>query len=61
MDADTIKILGRILVAVERIAEKLAPEEASRERLPATLTSAVYSREERERKELRQRLKGETP
>ena len=52
IDGDLIKLLERGVVALE----KLAGIEPPRERRPATLTTATYSREERERKELREKF-----
>ena len=55
IDGELIAVLERIAVALERLA---GPAEEVREApRPATLTTAIYSREERERKELRERLK----
>ena len=54
------ELLSRIAVALERLAEHFAPLEAPREKLPPILSSATYTREERNRKELRERLAGST-
>lgn len=61
LDGDTLAILQRIAAAVERIADHFAPVEGSRTRRPAVLTTATYSREERDRQELRAALRGEKP
>lgn len=61
MDERYLTTLESIASSLARIAEHLAPLEVPRERLPAILSKATYSREERERQELRQRLKGSTP
>ena len=64
LDADTANNLERIGVALEgiaaslrRLADKFAPVEIPREKRPAILSTATYSREERERQELRETLK----
>jgi len=57
MDAGDSAILERIAVAVERLAEHIAPLQVTREKRPATLTSATYTREERERQQLAETLK----
>ena len=66
MNADLLGLLSRFVTAVERIADSavrmadhFAPQ--AKEKRPATLTTAIYSREERERKELRDHLTGKTP
>jgi hypothetical protein len=61
LDAETADLLRRGVVALERIADHLAPIETQRERKPATLSTAKYTREEREREEVRATLRGEKP
>jgi hypothetical protein len=53
LDAETAKLIERGVVALERIAEHLAPINETRERQPATLGNAKYSREEKDREEFR--------
>jgi hypothetical protein len=60
IDAETLEILERIAVAIERVADHLAPKAAKAVRQPATLSTATYSREERERQELRDTLHKKT-
>jgi hypothetical protein len=51
---ELITLLKRIADACER----LSPENEPRERKPAHLGTATYTREEREQKELREKLRG---
>lgn len=55
-ERELISLLGRIAEAVER----LAPPKNARIRHTAILGTAIYDREERERKELREKLKGKS-
>lgn len=48
MNGDYGPFLERIAVALERIADKYAPKAEAKTPRPATLTDAVYKREERE-------------
>lgn len=48
IDADLLTILERIAVALECIARQLTPDTKPKTPRPATLTKAVYTREERE-------------
>jgi len=48
VDAETNAILERIARSLERIADHFAPEKGKKEIRPATLSSATYTREERE-------------
>lgn len=59
MDATERKFAERIAVALERIADHLAPVVQDRERKPATLSTAKYTREERDKEEVRATLRGE--
>jgi len=61
MDAEALAILERICVALERLADVCAPEEIKRERRPAVLSTAKYTREERDREELRKTLRSKKP
>lgn len=61
LDAETSALLHRAVVALERLADHFAPIEAQRERKPATLSKATYTREERDRQEVRATLRGEKP
>lgn len=61
MDAEDRALLERILAAAERLADHFAPIETKRERKPATLSTAAYTREERDRQEVRATLRGEKP
>jgi hypothetical protein len=61
MDADTRELLQRLVVACERIADHLAPVVENRERHPATLTTAIYDRDERERSRLGETLRRKEP
>jgi hypothetical protein len=61
LDAETLDLLRRGVVALERIADHLAPIEAPRERKPAILGKAAYSREEREREARRKAARPEEP
>jgi len=61
MDAEDRAILERIARALERLADQFAPIEGARERKPAVLGKATYSREERDRQEVRATLRGEKP
>lgn len=61
LDAETTSLLERLVVALERIANHFAPLEGKRQIKPATLTTAAYTREERDRLEVRAALRGEKP
>jgi hypothetical protein len=61
IDADTLTALQSIADSLKRLADKFAPIEAQRERLPATLTKAIYNREERERKKIGENLRSKEP
>ena len=50
-------VLGRIAAALER----LSPPKEDRPRQPAHLGTATYTREERDKKELREKLRGKKP
>jgi hypothetical protein len=52
-----VRVLNRIAVSLERISGQHAPKPELRERRPAILTTATYTREERDKKELREHLK----
>lgn len=58
MDAEPLERIAR---ALERLADHFCPEGEKRERRPATLSTATYSREEREREELRKTLRAKKP
>ena len=47
-DPEIKSILGRIAAALERIADRYAPEKGKTEIRPATLSRATYTRKERE-------------
>ena len=49
-----LHLLERITVALERIA----PPSSERQRKPAVLGTATYAREEREKQELRDKMRG---
>ena len=51
IDAETLDTLERIAVALERLANHFAPQQQKREPRPATLSTASYTREEREWKD----------
>jgi hypothetical protein len=55
IDAQLLELIERAIVAWERIAEVLDPP-IRKEKLPAVLSTAVYSEEERERIRLRESL-----
>lgn len=61
LDAETTSLLERLVVALERIANHLAPVETQRERKPAVLSQAAYTRDERDKQEVRATLRGEKP
>lgn len=61
LDAETTSLLERLVVALERIANHIAPLEGKRQIKPATLSTAAYTREERDRLEVRATLRGEKP
>jgi hypothetical protein len=54
---ELITLLKRIADSLER----LSPESELRERKPAHLGTATYTREEREQRELREKLRGKKP
>jgi hypothetical protein len=57
LDAELLDLLRRGVVALERIAGYLAPAiEEQRDRRPATLSKAAYTREERDRQEFRKTI-----
>lgn len=57
MDAGKPTPLERIATALERLADHFAPVEEKHEKRPAVLSTAIYDREERERKALRETLR----
>lgn len=61
LDAEVLSLIERGVVALERIAEHLAPIIETRERSPAVLGTAFYTREEKDRKELRQTFGSKKP
>jgi hypothetical protein len=61
MDAETSSLLQRLVVACERIADHFAPVVENRERKPATLSNAIYARDERERARLRETFREQKP
>lgn len=61
IDGDTLAVLQRIAVALERLADHFAAAGGPRKPKPAILSTATYSHQERERQELRAALRGEKP
>ena len=52
------ELLTRVAVALERLTDHFAPAKERRAKLPPILSSATYTWEERNRKELRERFTG---
>lgn len=53
-----------LLILLRRIAdacERLSPPKATGSHKPAVLTTATYTREERDKQELREKLRGKKP
>lgn len=60
LSQDDLDALNRIAAALERIAdagERISPKETKKERRPATLGTAAYSEEEKEKQRLRENFK----
>ena len=53
MDAETKAILERVARSLERLADRYAPEKAKTEVRPASLSTATYTREEREMRDFK--------
>jgi hypothetical protein len=49
-----------LIALMKRIADHIAPEKDARPRHTAVLGTATYTREEREKKELREKLRGKS-
>ena len=61
MDAETKAIFERIARSLERLADRYAPEKGKTEVRPASLTTATYSREEREMRDFKKGLSSSGP
>jgi hypothetical protein len=62
IDGELLDILRRMAESLEKLAEAFAPLELQpRERKPAILSTAKYTREEQKREELRQTFGGQKP
>jgi hypothetical protein len=60
-ERELIDVLEGIAISLERIADHFDPDEEVVVRRPAVLGTATYTREERERQELREKLRGNAP
>ena len=61
LDAETLKLIERGVLALERLADHFAPPESQRERNPAVLGTAKYTREEKDREEFRKTFRQQKP
>ena len=52
-----LKLFQRLVNAVERLADRFAPQGELHKPRPATITTATYRREDRELKEWKERAK----
>lgn len=60
MDAEERELLQRCAVALEKLVEHFIPAQR-KERRPATLGTAAYGEEERQRLKLREQFRKKTP
>lgn len=61
IDADTLSALQSIAASLQRLADRHAPVEEPRQKREATLSTAIYDREDRQRQELRKALRQQEP
>ena len=61
MDAETKAIFERIAKSLERLADHYAPEKGKTEVRPASLSTATYSREQREMRDFKAGLPASGP